>query len=77
VKAAMLAGDLDAAAALLPLALVDRYAVAGPPDECAAAIAAHRADFDLFLLPMNEEATCAEHIRTSAAILEAAQVLAG
>jgi 5,10-methylenetetrahydromethanopterin reductase len=76
IKAAMLAGDLDAAAALLPPALVDRYAVAGTPGECAATIAAHRADFDLFLLPMNDEATSEAHIRASAAILKAAQVLA-
>jgi 5,10-methylenetetrahydromethanopterin reductase len=77
IKAAMLAGDLDAAASLLPPALVDRYAVAGTPADCAAKIAAHRADFDLFLLPMNDEATCAEHIRESAAILAAAQALSG
>ncbi len=77
IKAAMLAGDLEAAAALLPPALVDRYAVAGTPGECAATIAAHRADFDLFLLPMNDEATSEPHIRESAAILKAAQALSG
>jgi hypothetical protein len=77
IKGAMLAGDMDAATALLPPALVDRYAVAGTPGACAATIAAHRADFDLFLLPMNDEATSEPHIRESAAILKAAQALSG
>jgi 5,10-methylenetetrahydromethanopterin reductase len=77
VKAAMLSGDMDRAARLLPPSLVDQYAVAGTPDACAAAIAAHRRDFDLFALPMNDEATCEAHITASAAILAEAQRLSG
>lgn len=72
IKAAMLSGRMDDAATLLPPALVDQYAVAGTPEECAAAIAAHVGDFDLFMLPMNDEPSCEEHIRASAAILHAA-----
>jgi hypothetical protein len=51
--------------------------VAGTPGECAGTIAAHRPHFDLFLLPMNDEATSAAHIRASAEILAAAQALSG
>jgi 5,10-methylenetetrahydromethanopterin reductase len=76
VKAAMLAGDMEGAARLLPPSLVDQYAVAGTPEECAATIAAHRDDFDLFALPMNDEATCEAHIRASAAILQRASGMA-
>jgi hypothetical protein len=73
IKAAMLAGRMDDAAALLPGALVDQYAVAGSPAECAAVIAGQRANFDLFMLPMNDEASCEEHIAVCAGILDAAR----
>jgi 5,10-methylenetetrahydromethanopterin reductase len=73
IKAAMLAGRMDDAAALLPGALVDQYAVAGTPTECAQAIAGQRANFDLFMLPMNDEASCEEHIEVCAGILDAAR----
>jgi 5,10-methylenetetrahydromethanopterin reductase len=66
VRAAMLVGRMDEAASHLPPALVDQYAVAGTPAECAAAIRAERANFDLFMLPMNDEARCEEHIDTCA-----------
>ncbi len=69
VREAMLAGRLDDAAALLPESLVDHYAVAGDPQECAARIAAMSAHCDLFSVPMNDVADSAEHIRRSAAIL--------
>ena len=55
---AMLAGRLDDAAALLPESLVDHYAVAGDPQECAARIAAMSAHCDLFAVPMNDVADC-------------------
>ena len=77
VRDAMLAGRMDEAAALLPDALVDRYAVAGTSDECAATIAACARHVDLFMLPMNDEATCEAHIDTCATILSAAQRLTG
>jgi alkanesulfonate monooxygenase SsuD/methylene tetrahydromethanopterin reductase-like flavin-dependent oxidoreductase (luciferase family) len=73
VRAAMLAGRMDEAAGHLPPALVDQYAVAGTPAECAAAIAAQRANFDLFMLPMNDEATCEAHIDAGAEIVGQAQ----
>ncbi len=73
VKAAMLAGRLDEAAELLPLAMVDQYAVTGTPAECARAIAERAAHVDLFMLPMNDEATCEAHIDACAAILREAQ----
>lgn len=76
IRAEMLAGRLDAAAALLPEALVDEYAVAGDPGACAATIASLAPSFDLFMLPMNDIAHCAEHIRASADILRHAQALA-
>ncbi len=69
VRAAMLAGRMDEAARHLPSALVDQYAVAGSPAECAAAIAAQRGNFDLFMLPMNDEPTCESHIDAGAAIV--------
>lgn len=69
VRALMLKGRLDEAAELLPDAMVDLYAVAGDPDEIAAAISARRDCFDLFMLPMNDEATSAEHIRRCATML--------
>jgi len=69
VREAMLKGDLEEAARYLPESLVDIYAVAGTPDECAQIIADHRPHFDLFLLPMNDEEECETHIRSSAAIL--------
>jgi 5,10-methylenetetrahydromethanopterin reductase len=72
VRDAMLAGRMDDAAALLPDALVDQYAVAGTPAQCAATIAAHAATVDLFVLPMNDEATCEAHLDACAAILVAA-----
>ena len=76
IRTEMLAGRLDAAAALLPEALVDEYAVAGDPDACAATIARLAPSFDLFMLPMNDIEHCAEHIRASADILRRAQALA-
>ena len=65
----MLAGRLDEAAALLPESLVDHYAIAGEPDECAAKIAAMGPHCDLFVVPMNDIAGSATHIRRSADIL--------
>ena len=70
----MLAGRLDAAASLLPDALVDEYAITGTPRECAARIAELAPSFDLFMLPMNDVAHCAEHIVAGAGILRAAEV---
>lgn len=75
VRTAMLAGRMDEAARHLPPALVDQYAVAGAPDECAAAIAAQSGNFDLFMLPMNDEPTCEQHIDSSADIIQRAQQL--
>ncbi len=72
VRRAMLAGRLDEAAEHLPESLLDLYAVTGTPTACAARIAALRASFDLFLLPMNDEDTCEAHIEAGAAILTAA-----
>ena len=69
VRRAMLAGRLDEAAEHLPESLLDLYAVTGTPTECAARIAALRASFDLFVLPMNDEETCEAHIEAGAAIL--------
>jgi len=77
VRSAMLAGRMDEAAGLLPAALVDQYAVAGSPAECAAAIAAHAPLVDLFMLPMNHEETCEAHLDACGAILADAQRLAG
>ncbi len=71
IKAAMLSGRMDDAAELLPPALVDQYAIAGTPSECTAAIASQRAHFDLFMLPMNDEPSCEEHITVCARILQA------
>ncbi len=73
VRSAMLAGRMDDAARHLPAAMVDQYGVAGTPTECAAAIAEQAANFDLFMLPMNDEATCEDHIDASAGILAEAQ----
>ena len=72
VRRAMLAGRLDEAAEHLPESLLDLYAVTGTPTECAARIADLRGSFDLFVLPMNDEATCEEHIEAGAAILSQA-----
>jgi len=72
VRSAMLAGDMDTAAALLPPALVDVFAVVGTAEECVETFHSLREYFDLFMLPLNDEATAEEHIRTSAAILRAA-----
>ncbi len=69
VRGHMLAGRMDDAAALLPDPLVDIFALAGTPAELGAAIAGHRRHFDLFLLPMNDEATSADHIERAAEIL--------
>jgi alkanesulfonate monooxygenase SsuD/methylene tetrahydromethanopterin reductase-like flavin-dependent oxidoreductase (luciferase family) len=73
IRAEMLAGRLDAAAALLPDALVDEYAIAGTADECANRIAGLASSFDLFMLPMNDVEHCEPHIVASAAILRRAQ----
>src|SRR5262249_3120778 len=75
VRAAMLAERLDEAAALLPDALVDVYAIAGDSDGCAGRIAALAPWFDLFVLPMNDVAGSDAHIRTSAGILRTAAAL--
>ena len=56
IRTEMLAGRLDAAASLLPDALVDEYAITGTPRECAARIAELTPSFDLFMLPMNDVA---------------------
>ncbi len=77
VRSAMLAGDMDAAASHLPDALVDVYGVAGTPSECATVIASHRAHFDLFMLPLNDESTSKSHIRAGARILDQAGSLSG
>ena len=71
VRRLMLDGRMDDAAKLLPDALVDRYGIAGTPDEVSACIAGLRDCFDIFMLPMNDEATAADHIRRSAEILNA------
>ena len=70
VRAHMLGGQMDEAAELLPDAMVDLYGVAGTPDEISAAIGANQQFFDLFMLPMNDEATSEDHIRACADILE-------
>ncbi len=69
IRGEMLAGRLDAAARLLPDALVDEYAVAGDPGACASTIASLASSFDLFMLPMNDVDHCEEHIVASAAII--------
>jgi 5,10-methylenetetrahydromethanopterin reductase len=69
VRAAMLAGRLEAAADLLPETLVDVYAISGTPEECAATVARMRPHFDLFLLPLNDESTDEDHLRLSAGVL--------
>lgn len=68
VRSAMLAGDFEGASKLLPDALIDIYGVAGTPAECAATIVAQRDCFDLFMLPINDEAASEEHIETCASI---------
>jgi len=73
VRTAMLAGRMDEAASHLPAAMVDQYGIAGTPEHCAQVIASQAGNFDLFMLPMNDEATCEAHIDTCAAILAAAQ----
>jgi 5,10-methylenetetrahydromethanopterin reductase len=75
VRDAMLAGRLDEAADLLPDSLVDLYAMAGTPDECAARIAELTPSFDLFVLPMNDVAGSADHVRRGATILRRAAEL--
>jgi len=77
VRSAMLAGDMDEAARHLPDALVDVYGVAGTPDECSAIIASHRHHFDLFMLPLNDEAAAESHIEAGAALLSHAGSLSG
>ncbi len=72
VRRLMLAGRMDAAAELLPDALVDRYGLAGTPAGISAQIAELSDCFDIFMLPMNDEATAADHIRQSAEILNSA-----
>ena len=76
VRSAMLAGRMDDAARHLPPAMVDQYGVAGSPAECAAGIAEQVSNFDLFMLPMNDEATCEVHIDTCAGILTEARRMA-
>ena len=71
VRQLMLAGRMHEAAGLLPDALVDRYGLAGTAAEVSARIAELRGCFDIFMLPMNDEETAAEHIRRSAEILNA------
>ena len=68
VRRLMLAGRMDEAAKLLPDALVDRYGLAGTPEEISARIGELRGCFDIFMLPMNDEAAAADHIRQSAQI---------
>jgi hypothetical protein len=72
VRREMLAGRMEKATHYLPDALVDRYAIAGSPAECVTAIAALRPHFDLFMLPLNDEARAEDHIRISAGILRLA-----
>lgn len=72
VRRLMLAGRMDEAADLLPDALVDRYGLAGTPEGISARIAELSGCFDIFMLPMNDEATAADHIQQSAAIFTAA-----
>ena len=72
VRRLMLAGRMDDAARLLPDALVDRYGLAGTPAAISARIAELSGCFDIFMLPMNDEPTAADHIRRSAEILNAA-----
>ncbi|MCY4631910.1 MAG: hypothetical protein OXE75_13665, partial [bacterium] len=55
-----------------PESLLDLYAITGTPSRCAVRIAGLRGSFDLFVLPMNDEETCEDHIEASAAILGAA-----
>ena len=77
VKSAMLAGDLDEAAELIPDAMIDVYGVSGSPAECAATIAANRDHFDLFMLPLNDEGAAEEHIETGASIFAQAGSVSG
>ena len=72
VRRLMLAGRMDEAAELLPDALVDRYGLAGTPAGISARITELSGCFDIFMLPMNDEATAADHIHQSAEILNAA-----
>ncbi len=72
VRRLMLAGRMDKAAELLPDALVDRYGLAGAGAEISARIGELRGCFDIFMLPMNDESSAADHIRQSAKILNAA-----
>ena len=72
VRRLMLAGRMGDAAKLLPDALVDRYGLAGSPAAISARIAELSGCFDIFMLPMNDESTAADHIRRSAEILNAA-----
>ena len=72
VRRLMLAGRMDDAAELLPDALVDRYGLAGTPAAISARITELSGCFDIFMLPMNDEATAADHIHQSAEILNSA-----
>ena len=72
VRRLMLAGRMHDAAELLPDALVDRYGLAGTPEEISAQLADLSGFFDIFMLPINDEATAADHIRHSAEILNRA-----
>ena len=46
--------------------------MAGTPAEVSAQIGELRDCFDIFMLPMNDEATAADHIQASAKIFNAA-----
>ena len=70
VRRLMLAGNMHDAARLLPDTLVDRYGLAGTPVAISARIGELRDCFDIFMLPMNDEAAAADHIRRSAAIFD-------
>ncbi len=72
VRKLMLKGSMDEAAKLLPDALVDRYGLAGAPEQISARIRELADSFDIFMLPLNDEDTAADHIRCSAEILNSA-----
>jgi 5,10-methylenetetrahydromethanopterin reductase len=73
VRSMMLSGRMEEAADLLDPKIIDFFAVTGSPRECAERIKSLCAYFDLFMLPLNDEATAEEHIRSSADILRSAQ----
>lgn len=71
VKEAMLSGRLDDAAALLPETMIDHYGVSGDAAECIAVLQKLSPHVDLFMLPLNDDATAEAHIEASAEILAA------